>query len=130
MKISHYLHTAILVTDLERAEQFYSQVLGLEKVNRTLKYPGAWYQLGEIQVHLIVDTDFVPTWQNPQTWGRNPHLALAVKDLAAAKAHLNQHGCEMQLSASGRAALFIQDPDGNIIELSEIRTKDCSLPLP
>ncbi len=124
MKITHYLHTAILVTDLERAEQFYGQVLGLEKVNRTLKYPGAWYQLGEIQVHLIVDSEFAPTLQNPEKWGRNPHLALAVENLETAKAHLTSYGCEMQLSASGRAALFTQDPDGNMIELTEMRVQD------
>jgi catechol 2,3-dioxygenase-like lactoylglutathione lyase family enzyme len=120
MNISHYLHTAVLVTDLQRAEQFYGQVLGLEKVNRSLKYPGAWYQLGQVQVHLIVDPDFAPTLQNSEKWGRNPHLALAVESLEAAKAHLSSHGCELQLSASGRAALFTQDPDGNVIELTEV----------
>lgn len=120
MNITHYLHTAVLVSDLEQAEQFYGKVLGLEKVNRTLKYPGAWYQIGAIQVHLIADNGLAPQLQNSAKWGRNPHLALAVENLEAAKAHLMAHGCEMQLSASGRAALFTQDPDGNVIELTEV----------
>lgn len=124
MKITHYLHTAILVSDLERAEQFYGQVLGLEKVDRTLKYPGVWYQLGAIQVHLIVDTTIKPDLQNVEKWGRNPHLALAVEDLAAAKSHLTAQGYDLQLSASGRPALFTKDPDGNIIELTEVSSNN------
>lgn len=120
MKITHYLHTAILVSDLEQAERFYGQVLGLEKVDRILKYPGVWYQLGNIQIHLIVDTNIQPNLQNAEKWGRNPHLALAVEDLDATKSELTAQGYEVQLSASGRPALFTQDPDGNIIELTEV----------
>lgn len=120
MHITHYLHTALLVSDLERAEHFYSTVLGLSKVNRPLKYPGAWYQLGPIQVHLMVHQSFSSPMPNPAKWGRNPHLALAITHLEAAKAHLTQHGCPVQLSASGRSALFTQDPDGNVIELTVI----------
>lgn len=120
MKITHYLHTAILVTDLARSEHFYGQVLGLTKVDRSLKYPGAWYQLGDVQVHLIVDATLEPTLQNPEKWGRNPHLALAVEDLEAAKADLIEQGYATQASASGRPALFTQDPDGNMIELTQV----------
>lgn len=120
MNITRYLHTAILVSNLERAEHFYGTVLGLSKVDRTLKYPGAWYQLGDIQVHLIVDEAFAHALQNPEKWGRNPHLALGVADLEAAKAYLTDQGYPVQLSASGRSALFTQDPDGNVIELTEV----------
>jgi glyoxylase I family protein len=58
--------------------------------------------------------------KNSEKWGRNPHLAIGVADLEAAKAHLIAHGCEVQLSASGRAALFTQDPDGNVIEITQV----------
>ncbi|GAB4386833.1 MAG: VOC family protein [Elainellaceae cyanobacterium] len=119
MQITHYLHTAILVSNLEQAQHFYGTVLGLSRVDRPLKYPGVWYQLGEIQVHLIVDESLANSLQNPQKWGRNPHLALAVANLEAAKALLIEQGYPVQLSASGRAALFTQDPDGNVIELAQ-----------
>jgi catechol 2,3-dioxygenase-like lactoylglutathione lyase family enzyme len=120
MKILRYLHTAILVSNLEQAEQFYGTVLGLSKVDRALKYPGVWYQLGDIQVHLIMHDGYSSDLPNPEKWGRNPHLALGVVDLEAAKAQLTAHGYPVQLSASGRAALFTQDPDGNVIELTEV----------
>ena len=119
MQAKHYLHTALLISDLERSQHFYGTILGLEKIDRILKYPGAWYQLGAIQIHLIVHPGLTQSLDNPEKWGRNPHLAIAVADLEAAKAELSDHGYEIQLSASGRAALFTQDPDGNVIEISE-----------
>jgi glyoxylase I family protein len=120
MQISHYLHTAILVNPLDKAEYFYSTVLGLTKVDRPLKYAGAWYQIGALQIHLIEDLSFTPSLQNPEKMGRNPHLALGVEDLDAAQRQLAAHGYATQMSASGRAALFTQDPSGNVIELTAI----------
>ncbi len=122
MQISHFLHAAVVVYDLAQAEHFYGTVLGLPKVDRALRFPGAWYQLGAGQIHLIADNPgFTPPQASAQAakWGRNAHLALAVVDLPAAKQHLQAHGYEVQLSASGRSALFVKDPDGNVIELSE-----------
>ncbi|NEQ18217.1 MAG: glyoxalase, partial [Moorea sp. SIO3E2] len=58
--------------------------------------------------------------KNPEKWGRNPHIAFSVVNLDEAKECLHAHGYPIQLSSSGRAALFTQDPDCNIIELSEI----------
>ncbi|MBH8577129.1 VOC family protein [Nostocaceae cyanobacterium CENA369] len=118
MQITQSLHTAILVTDLERSEHFYGKVLGLSKIDRTLKYPGAWYQIGNYQIHLIVAST-VPTDNPNEKWGRNPHIAFSVADLDAAKQELVNQNYPFQASASGRAALFTQDPDGNIIELSQ-----------
>ena len=120
MQITQCLHAAVLVSDLERAEHFYGNVLELSKVERVLKYPGAWYQVGEFQIHLIVAPNSAPAeLKNPEKWGRNPHIALCVADLDSAKSQLIHHACPIQMSASGRAALFTQDPDGNIIELSQ-----------
>jgi glyoxylase I family protein len=118
MHITQTLHTAILVTDLEKSESFYGKVLGLLKIDRSLKYPGAWYQVGNYQIHLIV-ANTVPTENPNEKWGRNPHVAFAVVDLEIAKQELLQQNYPVQTSASGRAALFTQDPDGNIIELSQ-----------
>ena len=118
MQIIQSLHTAILVTDLERAEYFYSQRLGLNKVERPLKYPGVWYQIGNYQLHLIV-VPTVPTDKQQEKWGQNPHIAFAVVDLQVVKDELIAKNYPFQTSASGRAAIFIKDPDRNIIELSQ-----------
>ncbi|MBR8839033.1 MAG: VOC family protein [Stigonema ocellatum SAG 48.90 = DSM 106950] len=118
MQITQCLHTAVLVTDLEQAEDFYSKVLGLSKIDRSLKYPGAWYQVGDYQIHLIVAPS-VSTEPRNEKWGRNSHIAFSVADLDAAKQQLLNHNCPIQPSASGRPALFTQDPDGNVIEMSQ-----------
>lgn len=118
MLITRCLHTAILVSDLEQAEHFYGTVLGLEKVQRSLKFPGAWYEVDGYQIHLMVGD--VPPLYNAEKWGRNRHLAFSVVDLEAAKAQLVAHCCLVQLSSSGRPAIFTQDPDGNVIELNQM----------
>ena len=118
MQITQCLHVAILVTDLEQSEHFYGEILKLPKTERSRNFPGSWYQLGEYQLHLIV-TSSLPEQAKHEKWGRNPHIAFSVSDLDAAKKQLLDYNCSIQPSASGRRALFTQDPDGNIIELSE-----------
>ncbi|BAZ10316.1 glyoxalase/bleomycin resistance protein/dioxygenase [Calothrix sp. NIES-4071] len=111
------LHTAILVTDLEKAEHFYSEVLGMSKIDRQMKFPGTWYQVGDYQLHLIVAPE---VWQpKHEKWGRNPHIAFSVSDLDAAKERLLNYNFPIQPSASGRPAIFTKDPDGNVIELGQ-----------
>ena len=120
MQITAFLHAAIVVSDLAQAEHFYGTVLGLSKVDRVRKLPGAWYEIGTVQIHLIGAVVMPAELQNDEKWGRKRHLAFAVTDLAAAKAELLTHGHTSQMSASGRPALFTHDPDGNLIELNEL----------
>ena len=123
-------HIALLVRDLDRAEAFYGGLLGLPKLPRSLTYSGAWYSLGDAQIHLMVTDAPLPLADhrsNHPKWGRRPHLALAISDLDAAIAQLEAADCPLQMSASGRRALFVQDPDGNVIELTE-RPTNASAP--
>jgi len=120
MQIRKPLHTALLVSDLDRAEWFYGHILGLTKVDRPLRFPGTWYQIGAFQIHLILaDNPAVPL-PNPSKLGRNSHLALEVNDIALAQDRLSNHGIDYQVSASGRPALFTRDPDGNVLELTQV----------
>lgn len=119
MQIIQSLHTAILITDLGKSEYFYTHVLGLTKTERPLKNPGIWYQIGNYQLHLILSPN-VPTDKQQEKWGQNPHIAFGVMDLEAIKDELTTKNYPFQASASGRPAIFIKDPDDNIIELSQI----------
>nr|WP_310483628.1 VOC family protein [Chamaesiphon sp. VAR_48_metabat_403] len=115
------LHAAMLVANLDRAIEFYTNVLGLKRVDRSLKYPGAWYQIGNFQIHLIEDIDYLDKDRiDLHVSTRNPHIALEVRDLDATKQQLLAANCIVKMSNSGRAALFTQDPDGNTIELTWI----------
>lgn len=122
MDVSRCVHAALLVSDLARAEEFYERALGLKKVDRAaaLRFPGTWFQLGEnLQLHLIVHPGWEAPTPNCEKWGRNPHLALEIADFEALKAQLQAENIPFQLSASGRAALFVRDPDGNVLELAQ-----------
>ena len=119
MQITQSLHTALLISSLEKSQHFYSTVLGLSKIDRELKFPGIWYQVGNFQIHLILTGTLISDVVDYDKLGRNRHLAFSVTNLEAAKEQLIAHNCAVQMSASGRSALFTQDPDGNIIELSE-----------
>lgn len=114
-----FLHVAINVTDLERAAAFYEGLLGLTAVDRPLKFPGRWYQMGTVQIHLIQASQVLNTRQD-ERWGRNPHFALGVSDLATLEKRLTAAQIPFQRSASGRPAIFVADPDGNLIELSQV----------
>jgi glyoxylase I family protein len=119
MKVVSCLHVAVMVADVDRSIEFYSGILGLERIDRTLKYPGAWYQIGDVQIHLIEDVNYRAGGEiDLMKSTRNPHLALGIRDLDAAKQQLFAANCVVKMSNSGRAALFTQDPDGNAIELT------------
>ncbi len=120
MQITQCLHVAILVSQLERAEDFYGNILCLPKISRQLNFPGTWYEVGKFQLHLIVAANLTIEAHNTEKWGRNPHLAFAVTDLNALQQNLLNHHYPIQASASGRAAIFTQDPDGNVIEFSQL----------
>jgi glyoxylase I family protein len=113
------LHVAVLVSKLERSIEFYEGILGLSRIDRSLNYPGAWYQIGDLQIHLIEDVNYRSPKIDLSTSTRNPHIALGVRDLAAAHQQLLAANYIVKMSNSGRAALFTQDPDGNAIEIIE-----------
>ncbi len=118
IRIVNCLHFAVMVSDIDRAIPFYSDILGLNRIDRSLNYPGAWYQLEGIQLHVIEDKNHQPSDIDLTKSTRNPHIALGVRDLDIAKQQLLAANCIVKMSNSGRAALFTQDPDGNAIELT------------
>ena len=120
MTITRCLHAALLVSNLARAEKFYQDVLGLTKSpSRSLSFSGTWYQIGDLQLHLIENEYYKYSVINQDKWGRNPHFALEVDNLDAIEQKLERANYAIQMSSSGRKALFTQDPDNNIIELSQ-----------
>lgn len=117
--ILYPLHVAVQVSDLEQSDEFYTKVIGLQKIERNLTFAGSWYQIGDFQLHLIV-SDWAKNPIREDKWGRHPHLTFAVHRLEEIKQHLTTSEIPFQMSSSGRAALFVKDPDGNVIELLEV----------
>ena len=112
-------HVAVRVTDVERARRFYEGVLGLAAADRPdFGIPGFWYQLGDVQVHLIGESEKEAKPRPPEKiTPLGPHLALAVEDYDRTLAQLEEAGCEVFGLGKEAGQLFVQDPDGNVIEL-------------
>jgi catechol 2,3-dioxygenase-like lactoylglutathione lyase family enzyme len=118
MKIEALLHAGLIVSDLDRARDFYENVLGLvpSPSRPSFDFNGMWYDIGAAQIHLMVMPDPDAASVRPEHGGRDRHIALAVDDLAAVKAALEAAGVPYTPSRSGRAALFCRDPDRNALE--------------
>ncbi len=116
------LHAGLLVSDLERARAFYESVLRLERCQRPeLPYPGAWYDLGGgQQLHLMQLSNPDAGAVRPEHGGRDRHVALGVRDMAALRRRLDAADVQYTASRSGRAALFCRDPDSNTLEFVEV----------
>lgn len=123
-EIGNLLHASVIVSDTQRALRFYRELLGLqEAVDRPdLGYPGAWLIVGDQQLHLLELPNPDPVSGRPAHGGRDRHIALAVSNLQELRQRLDAHGVVYTLSKSGRAAMFIRDPDGNALELIEQKT--------
>ncbi|MDB5321847.1 MAG: bleomycin resistance protein [Phycisphaerales bacterium] len=107
-------HVAVIVSDVERAKQFYGQVLGLTEVPRpvTFDFPGAWYRNGQTDLHIISRPHADPESRR--------HVAFYVSDLQAAARVLQSHGFPVlweTMKIDGLDRFFTQDPDQNRVEI-------------
>jgi glyoxylase I family protein len=113
-------HASLIVSDINVSLTFYRDILGLQQVDRPdMGFQGAWFQLGDQQIHLLELENPDPITGRPEHGGRDRHVALNVKALAPVKDLLNKKGIVYTMSISGRKALFCRDPDGNAIEIIE-----------
>jgi catechol 2,3-dioxygenase-like lactoylglutathione lyase family enzyme len=115
-------HVSLSVTNLERAKDFYSNILCLKEIQRpNFDFPGAWYEVDQQQLHLIV----LPSSQTIRTdkslSSREGHFALRVENYSDTLAWLQKKDIEILdrfNSKSGFAQIFCADPDGNLVELN------------
>jgi glyoxylase I family protein len=116
-------HASLPVTDLERARKFYGELLGLEEIERPdFPFDGTWYRAGECEVHLIVpmeglDLGVAPSEINPFA----VHTAFEIEDYEATIAALREAGLEMLDTGVDNGQVWVQDPDGNVIELIAVQ---------
>lgn len=108
-------HVSINVSDLDRAQSFYVDVLGLKVLPRPdLGIPGCWLDSGSgRQVHLI-QTDNVPS-------DVGQHFAFLVEDIGTSCSQLAERGVRVRgPKPVGKGwQAFFHDPDGNRIEFNQ-----------
>jgi catechol 2,3-dioxygenase-like lactoylglutathione lyase family enzyme len=99
------------ITSFEKAEAFYSGVLGLECSKRIPNDLGGEFETGSLTIQ-VVDVAKVGREFAPSTGA----IALHVDDVAAARARLEKHGVEFEGETMDSGVCFqayFTDPDGN-----------------
>ncbi|MEJ2420868.1 MAG: VOC family protein [Acidobacteriota bacterium] len=124
MKAPEILETCLYVDDLEAAERFYAEVLGLQFFARE-EGRHVFFRCGSRMLLLFDPTATLPPGQDlPPHGTRGPgHLALGVPadSIPAWKSRLRERGVEIETEAewpSGQSSIYFRDPAGNSIELA------------
>ena len=123
------VHFSIPVSDLEVSRKFYTELLGLEFLRHSEPYEMMFLKAGNDYVVLAKSETPI----NPNPAGkRRVHHAFAIEPAAydEAKALLQKNGIPI-LDEEHRSGgtfpgrqFYIEDPDRNVIELSEWAGKD------
>ncbi|PQJ26953.1 lyase [Salinibacter sp. 10B] len=123
------LTTLLVVGDLSRSRAFYSNVLGAEVYREyggtscVLRFQGAW---------LLLVTAGGPTEDKPSVTFAPPQdqnvvshqLTMRVPDCQGAHEVLRERGAEFLTpphDRGGEVRCFFRNPDGHLLEISEIR---------
>ena len=110
-------HVSVNVSDPERSIAFYTDVLGgtMRTDRPDFNFGGAWIDLGAAQVHLI-HADV------PSNMGQ--HFAILVDDVDDVVRELRAKGHEIEDArvVGPDRQTFVDDPDGNAVELHQIGT--------
>lgn len=111
-------HVSLAVRDVEASRKFFGGVLGLPELERpAFSFAGAWYAIGDRQLHLIQEATGSRTLAHRIS--RSDHMALEVKDVSAVKETLEQAGIDYQVGGNekfGFEQVFCSDPDGHTVE--------------
>jgi catechol 2,3-dioxygenase-like lactoylglutathione lyase family enzyme len=127
--VKHLDHVTIVVRDLDATRRFYVEVLGMQEVPRPgFAFAGQWFQAGGTQIHTILECP----GSGPAGWGagnnsRGHHFAFQVEDAEAAARRLTDLGIAMvsppKHRPDGAVQVFVQDPDGHLVELCSFTGK-------
>ncbi|MCK0141849.1 VOC family protein [Aliiroseovarius sp. F20344] len=112
----HHVQLAMPKGHEDEARAFYADLLGLSeepKPDALLGRGGVWFCLGDLRVHLGVETPFQPA--------RKAHPAFEVADLDALGERLKQAGCRVRIDEKlpDYNRFYTEDPFGNRIECLE-----------
>jgi len=134
--VARYNHTGQVVTDLERSKRFYEEVFGFrfwyemsppDEASATLL--GLKPPLGMTASYLVLDglvlellafsADGATAPRQARTMNEPglTHLSLSVDDVRATAERAVEHGGQILDDSDIGNALFIRDPDGQLVEL-------------
>ncbi|PID35708.1 MAG: glyoxalase [Rhodobacterales bacterium] len=110
----HHIQLAMSQGGEDRARRFYEGSLGLREVQKPeplRSRGGVWFRGEAVELHLGVETPFVPA--------KKAHPAFLCADLNALAARLEEAGAPVRWDTSlpGMRRFYTEDPFGNRIEL-------------
>ncbi len=127
-KLDRVIETSLYVDDLDRAAQFYEDVLGLTALTSDARFRA--YDVGGKSVLLIfrrgftLETVRMPGGTIPPHDGHGPlHIAFAVgaDELADWEKRLGEHRVAIEGRTKwsrGGVSIYFRDPDGHLLELA------------
>ncbi|QNF33702.1 VOC family protein [Adhaeribacter swui] len=113
-------HVALHVQDVAVSCRFYGELLGFRALPRpAFDFPGAWFALGPHQeLHLIGDRALAV-----HSHHRGNHFALKVATIKETEEHLRAAGLTFmgpKKRPDGMWQIFLTDPDGHVLEFTEL----------
>lgn len=146
---SSYNHTGQVVTDLARAKRFYQEVFGFKfwyefqpPEDLVAKLNGMQPPIGTTASYLTLD-GFVlelihysaagvtaPYRKRTMAEPGLTHLSLAVKDIEATCKKVREHGGEVLADSHIGVGIFVRDPEGQLVELLDIKLRETLPPRP
>ena len=126
MKFDKVHHIAIIVSDYEKAKDFYVGKLGFEIVRDNYREEKNDYKLdlklGDSELEIFCKSDAPKRMSHPEALGLR-HLAFYVDDVEKTMKELNALGIETEPlrtdDFTGKKMTFFKDPDGLPIEIHE-----------
>ena len=116
-------HVTIVVRDLAATRRFYVDGLGMQEVARPgFSFAGQWFQAGATQIHTILEYEGSgKAGSGAEHNSRGHHFAFSVESASAAAARLTELGIPLvsppKQRPDGAVQVFVQDPDGHLVEL-------------
>ena len=124
-----FLHTMIRVFDLDKSIDFYTRILGMKLLRRD-DYPSGKFTLafvgyGDEENHTVLE--LTHNWEQSEPYSRGTgfgHFAITCRDMVAVCEKLSAEGYSIPrppgpLMHGTSWIAFIEDPDGNRIELCD-----------
>ena len=115
MKVTGVDFITVPTQDFEKAEQFYGEVLGLERSKQWGNMPAREFETGSLTIALMQSDAFGVEFE------RHSHpIALHVDDVEAARTELEWKGIEFVADTMDSGVCHLahfRDPDGNALML-------------
>jgi catechol 2,3-dioxygenase-like lactoylglutathione lyase family enzyme len=105
----------VATRDIDRAVEFYGNVLGLLQSKRWGNMPGVEFETGSLTLAVMQSNAFGVEFQ-----ANNHPIALHVDDVEAARSELKSRGVKFNgdiLDSGVCHQAFFEDPDGNVLAI-------------